>query len=124
MLVGLGVGLFALAAGSAVMAADSNFSAWKAAMSDRGGRATQVVTEQNFDRFTAMHQAVVDGKYDEAQKIRTELGLGQGRGNGAGGRKGGCGASGGCAMRNGGTGTGFVDVNKNGICDTAEQLTK
>lgn len=127
LLAGLGIGLVALTAASVAFAANSNFGAWRETMGNRGGRAASVVNEQNFDRFTQMHRLIGEGNYAEAQKIRTELGMGQGRGNG-----GGCGmraagtgqAGGGCGMRNGGTGAGFLDENKNGVCDHAEQLVK
>lgn len=118
LLAGLGAGILALAATGAY-AASSGYEAWRAAMGDRNGRAAQVVTEKNFDRFSEMHRLMAEGKYDEAQKVRTELGLGQGQGRG---KAGGCGMAagrqGGCGMRDGG---GFVDANKNGICDRAER---
>lgn len=117
LLAGLGAGIIALTAVSAVYAADNNFSAWRNMMGDRGGRVTNVVTEKNFDQFTQMHQLMADGKYDEAQKLRTDLGLGQGRGQRNGGGQG---------MHRGGAGRGvnFVDANNNGICDRMEQPIK
>lgn len=126
LLAGLGIGL-ALAGASAAYAASGNYEAWRAAMGDRGGRAATAVNEQNFDRFTEMQRLMAEGKYEEAQKIRTDLGLGQGRGNRGGGcaMSAGAGRQGGCGMRNGGaTGTGFVDANGNGVCDHAEQNVK
>lgn len=68
---------------------DKDYQAWKGLMAGRG-RASQVVNEGNFARFSEMHQLMLDGKIDEANKIRTELGLG------AGGR--GQGRAGGCPM--------------------------
>jgi hypothetical protein len=127
LLAGLGVGILAIAGVSAAYATSGNYSAWKAAMGDNKGRAASVVTEKNFDQFAQMHQLMADGKYEEAQKVRTELGLGQGRG----GKSGGCGMhngtkgqGGGCGMHSNGTGTGtganFSDANNNGVCDHAE----
>ncbi|MEI7498346.1 MAG: hypothetical protein WCK11_03630 [Candidatus Falkowbacteria bacterium] len=131
LLAGLGAGILAITAISGVYAASNNYDAWRTSMANNGGRAATAVTEQNFDQYTAMHQLMVDGKYEEAQKVRTELGLGQGRGNGYGtsgcGLQNGAGRQGGCGMRNGtgeGRGTGFVDKNNNGICDLAEKVLK
>lgn len=94
----------------------NNYAEWKQLMGDRG--ATQKITEQNFSKFAEMHKLMQAGKWEEAGKIRQELGLGQGQGQGKGmfGRKGkgGCATSGGCSGANGG---GFVDANKDGICD-------
>jgi hypothetical protein len=61
----------------------NDYTAWKAQMQGRG-RVTQVVTEQNFARFSEMHKLQLEGKTTEANKIRTELGLGQGNGSGRG----------------------------------------
>ncbi len=125
--IGFGVGALVvvlLGAASWTMAAGSGFANWQKAMGGQG-RATQVINEGNFDKFTQMHQMMADGKYEDAAKVKTELGLGGGR------RGGGCGMratgenSGGCPMANGQGGakhTGFVDKNSNGICDTAENL--
>jgi hypothetical protein len=55
--------------------ANKDYNAWKELMAGRG-RATQVVNEQNFEKFAEMHQLMLDGKTDEANQIRTELGLG------------------------------------------------
>lgn len=69
---------------------DNDYNAWKQQMQDRG-RVTQVVNEENFARFAEMHNLMLDGKTDEADVIRAELGLGQQNGfgqgaHGAGGR--------------------------------------
>lgn len=128
LLIGLAVGVMAVTAVSVAYAASGNYSAWKTSIGDRGGRAASVVTEQNFDQFTNMHQLMADGKYDEAQKVRTDLGLGQGDGNGAGGcgmhGANGQGRSG--SMHRGGAARGadFVDANNNGTCDNAEQAAQ
>lgn len=128
LVAGLGVGILALSAVSVALASDNNYGAWRAMMGNKAGRAASQVTEKNFDQFTKMHQLMAEGKYEEAQKLRTELGMGQGRGNGSGGcAMNNVGAkSGGCPMRGqgAGRGAGFTDTNKNGICDHAEQLTK
>lgn len=51
------------------------------------GRIFQVVNEDNFDRYVAMHEAMESGDTETADAIRAELGLGQGmmkRGTGVG----------------------------------------
>lgn len=52
----------------------NDYSAWKGLMNGRG-RVTQVVNEGNFARFAEMHRLMLDGKYDEANQIREDLGL-------------------------------------------------
>jgi hypothetical protein len=85
---------------------NNDYAAWKNQMGNRG--AANVVTEQNFSRFTQMHNLMLEGKIDEANAIRSELGLGQGNGRGQGmmgGQRG--------QNRNGN----FVDANGDGGCD-------
>jgi len=124
----LAVAVVLLGAASIAWAATSNYPGWRAFMGNR----MSGINEQNFDRFTQMQRNVLDGNYDEAAKIRTELGLGQGGRNGGGcpmmqgrgGRRGGqgqAGAAGTCPMAQNG-GAGFVDKNNNGICDNHENL--
>ena len=62
---------------------NNDYNGWKSLMQGRG-MATQVVNEGNFERFAEMHQLNLEGKTDEAQKIRQELGLGLGNGSGNG----------------------------------------
>jgi hypothetical protein len=85
---------------------NNDYTAWKNQMGNRG--AMRVVTEQNFSRFTQMHNLMLEGKIDEANKIRTELGLGQGGGRGQG-------------MMGGQRGQNrvgnFVDADGDGACD-------
>ncbi|MDD5463836.1 MAG: hypothetical protein PHP62_01705 [Candidatus Moranbacteria bacterium] len=88
---------------------NNDYAAWKNQMGTRG--ATRVVTEQNFSRFTEMHNLMLAGKTDEANKIRTELGLGQGGGRGQGRMGSGQGQRG---QNQGGN---FVDANGDGKCD-------
>lgn len=61
----------------------NDFSAWQKLMAGRG-RVTQIINQENFSKFAEMHKLMEDGKIVEAQKIRTELGLGQGMGRGMG----------------------------------------
>lgn len=63
--------------------ADNDYSAWKSQMTGKG-RATQVVTQQNFAKFAEAHKLAAEGKMTEANKIRAELGLGLHNGSGKG----------------------------------------
>jgi hypothetical protein len=81
---------------------NNDYSAWKNLMNGKG-RVSDVINENNFNRFSEMHKLMEEGKTDEANKIREELGLRQG-GGGQGVRG---------QNRNGG----YVDANKDGICD-------
>lgn len=78
----------------------NDYSAWKEQMNGRG-RVTEVVNEQNFSRFAEMRKLMLEKKYDEANKIRAELGLGQGNGQGM----------------NRSNRTNFVDKDGDGVCD-------
>lgn len=55
--------------------ASKDYEAWKKLM-DGKGRVSQVVTKENFAKFTEIHTLVEQGKTSEAQKLRQELGLG------------------------------------------------
>lgn len=81
---------------------NKDYAAWKAQMGDRG--AASRVTEQNFARFAEMRKLRLEGKTAEADAIRAELGLGQGRGMRG-------------ANRGQNVGGNFVDANKDGVCD-------
>lgn len=71
-----------------------DYEAWKNLMNGRG-RASQVVTKDNFAKFAEAHALAEQGKTAEAAKIRQELGLGMRDGSGAGnGGSGTCGQSG------------------------------
>lgn len=60
-----------------------NYEAWKNLMVP-GCRAATVVTKDNFPRFAEMWKLEHSGNAVEANKIRSELGLGQGMRNGTG----------------------------------------
>jgi hypothetical protein len=90
----------------------NDYAAWKNLMNGKG-RVSEVVNEGNFNRFAEAHKLTEEGKNDEANKIRQELGLGQGGKNGRGndngqGRRG--------QNRNGN----FVDANRDGKCDRTQ----
>ena len=59
---------------------NGDYNAWKTLMGDRP--VTEKINEGNWAKFQEMHQLRLAGKIDEANQIRTELGLGfrQGRG--------------------------------------------
>lgn len=95
--ISLGVGLF-LTATNNVFAYGPNYSqdrhekmiqafekndynAWKNLMQGRG-RVLEFVNKDNFSKFNKMHKLMLDGKSQDANVIRAELGLGQGRGYG------------------------------------------
>lgn len=63
----------------------ADYDAWKALV-PASSRVSEVVTETNFTRFIEAHELSLEGKKAEAQAIRAELGLGQGKqlGNGQG----------------------------------------
>ncbi|OHB14533.1 MAG: hypothetical protein A2431_03310 [Candidatus Zambryskibacteria bacterium RIFOXYC1_FULL_39_10] len=63
---------------------NKDYTAWKNLMQNRG-RVTQVITEANFAKFAEAHNLALQGKKEEAQKIRSELGLGLQNGSGRNG---------------------------------------
>lgn len=68
---------------------NNDYNSWKNLMSGRG-RVAEVINEQNFSRFAEAHKLALEGKTEEANKIRQELGLGlhNGSGRGMGGGQG------------------------------------
>ncbi|KKS07562.1 hypothetical protein A3K01_00265 [candidate division WWE3 bacterium RIFOXYD1_FULL_43_17] len=62
---------------------NNDYNAWKELMQGKG-RVTQVINEQNFARFAEAHKLALEGKVEEAQTIREELGLGLQNGSGQG----------------------------------------
>jgi hypothetical protein len=54
---------------------NKDYTAWKNLMQGKG-RVTQVINQDNFGKFAEAHQLALQGKTDEAQKLRQELGLG------------------------------------------------
>lgn len=62
---------------------NKDYNAWKNLMAGRG-RITQVINEQNFAKFAKAHKLALEGKTNEANAIRTSLGLGLHNGSGMG----------------------------------------
>lgn len=60
---------------------NNDYNAWKELMQGKG-RVTQVVNEGNFERFAEMHKFRLEGRTDEANQIKAELGLGMQNGSG------------------------------------------
>jgi len=85
----------------------NDYEAWKELHQGRG-RASEVITKDNFGKFVEMRQLMLEGKTDEADKIRQELGLGQGNGQGRGMNG---------ATRGQNSGGNFVDKDGDGKCD-------
>ena len=57
---------------------NNNYSAWKELMGDNS--VIEKITEENFAKFVEARQLMVDGKYEEAEALREELGLQNNRG--------------------------------------------
>lgn len=64
---------------------NKDYTAWKSLMQNKG-RVVEVINENNFSKFAEAHNLAEQGKYEEANKIRQELGLrtNNGQKNGAG----------------------------------------
>lgn len=62
---------------------NDDYNAWKEQMQGRG-RVGEIINEGNFARFSEMHKLMLEGKTQEANSIRTELGLGLQNGSGRG----------------------------------------
>ncbi|MBU1085735.1 MAG: hypothetical protein ABIJ43_02710 [Candidatus Beckwithbacteria bacterium] len=59
---------------------NNDYNAWKALMADRP--MGQRITEENFGKFVEMRNLRHEGKIDEANQIRAELGFGLRNGSG------------------------------------------
>lgn len=54
-----------------------DYNAWKEAIGDspRGAKSTEVITEDNFETFVEMHNAMQSGDFETAKQLAEELGL-------------------------------------------------
>jgi hypothetical protein len=52
-----------------------DYTAWAEATSDRGGRLSEIINEDNFAQFASMHQLIQSGEFEEAKVIAKELGI-------------------------------------------------
>lgn len=60
-----------------------DYLSWKNLMLERGNsKVTEVINEGNFNKFTEIHNLMLDGKIEEAKELRKELGLGLKNGTG------------------------------------------
>ena len=90
--------------------AKNNFAEWKKLMTENGrtpGVLRTVDTQAEFDKFAQAWKLSQTGKAEDlaaANKIRSELGLGNGAGKGTG-------------VRGQNRSGNFVDANKDGVCD-------
>jgi hypothetical protein len=66
---------------------ENDFTAWQKLMTGKGNVA-KVINKDNFAKFAEIHKLAQEGKTVEAQKLRTELGLGLHNGQGQGQGKG------------------------------------
>jgi len=83
---------------------NKDYNTWRELMDSRG-RVTDVITEENFEKFAEIHNLVQEGRLEEAKQLREELGLGQGLKRG-GMEKGNCGLRETRGMGNKGSGCG------------------
>lgn len=89
-----------------------DYAAWYDLMTanDRHPRVVGVVTQDNFETFAKVHEAVEDGDLELAAELRAELGLGNGNGP-----KDGSGYGKGRQMQK----NTFIDLNNDGNCDNS-----
>jgi len=59
---------------------NNDYQAWKELMQGKG-KVSEVITEDNFSKFAEMRKLRFEGKIEEADQIRAELGLGLGSKN-------------------------------------------
>ncbi len=62
---------------------NNDYNVWKNLMQGKG-RVSQIVNESNFAQFSQAHQLAAEGRVEEANQIRAELGLGLRNGSGKG----------------------------------------
>ncbi len=56
---------------------EGDYEAWKELMNNKG-KVTQVIDEENFDKFVEIYNLAEEGKFEEARVMKEELGLNQG----------------------------------------------
>lgn len=93
-----------------------DYDSWHDLMTEDGRhpRVAAVVTESNFETFVKAHEAGVNGDYETAFTLRSELGLNNGNGpmDGTGYGKGNGQGRGQRMQKNN-----FIDLDNDGICD-------
>jgi len=86
--------------------AEKDYEGWKELMTEDGrapGVLRKVDSQEEFNQFAQAYELGKDGKVEEANAIRSELGLGNGGGNKGQNR-----------------GGNFIDANGDGQCDRME----
>ncbi len=98
----------------------NDYDAWKEQMNGRG-RVSEVINKDNFSKFAEAHKLAEDGKYEEADAIRKDLGLrtrnGERMGAGYGNKNGHGRGQMNNENRGQNQGGNFVDANGDGVCD-------
>lgn len=100
-----------------------DFDIWKDLMEqqENSGRVLDVVNAENFNQFVEAHNAALEGDFEVANQLRSELGLNDGVGpkDGSGHKGGGQGKGQGQGQNrmNSGSQIDFVDNNGDGVCD-------
>ena len=61
-----------------------DYQTWKDNHPNQNARVLEVITEENFDKFSEVHELMEEGNYEQAQIAREELGLGMKNHNGEG----------------------------------------
>ena len=64
--------------------ANKDYNTWRSLTANNNGRLAQVINQGNFGKFAEAHELALQGRTDEANRIRTELGLGLRDGSGSG----------------------------------------
>jgi hypothetical protein len=95
-----------------------NYSTWKSLMESNNlpmKHMTDKITAENFVKMQELHNAMISGDYETANKIRQELGLGYGQIKNTGMHRNSMGGNGQgrMSMR-------FVDSNGDGVCDNKD----
>ena len=52
-----------------------DYEAWQTLMAEKQGPNYELITEENFETFAQMHEAMMAGDYETAQSLHEELGL-------------------------------------------------
>ena len=54
---------------------NNDYNEWKELMKNSEGRVVRVINETNFPQFAEAHRLIKSGKFEEAKKILTDLGV-------------------------------------------------
>lgn len=90
---------------------NNDYKSWKELMN--GKRMAEIINEENFSKFAEMRKLRLEGKIEEANKLRQEIGVRAINGGGRGMH----GGNGNIENRGQNSGGNFVDKNGDGKCD-------